>query len=202
MDLEIPDGFQAVHVRVATGEWSRTEARAVSRQMRDTLLGKLIGDEFTTDRIVRDAYGRPSYPTIPHLCWSSSSAEGAAGIAWSGACKVGLDLEATDSQPATDTLLSDVLTAQELVARSERSPGEPFGSIWTRKEAVLKCIGMGLHVRPNEFDVGWRDPNWKQAVHLGRACCWIRSLDIGPNLYCALACEHISETDFQFLRHS
>lgn len=69
---------------------------------------------------------------------------------------VGIDIERCDQSIPVDTIARTVFTAHEqamLRALPKHDKTRAFLSFWTRKEAVLKAIGCGLHVRPDQLEV-------------------------------------------------
>lgn len=72
---------------------------------------------------------------------------GLVGVAFCRGAEVGLDVEPTNEPVRVDELARRVLAATELaaleclpVAQRQRA----FLRYWTRKEAVVKCVGMGM----------------------------------------------------------
>lgn len=64
-----------------------------------------------------------------------------------------------------------------------------FLRLWTRKEACLKAVGVGLGLAPSSFAVGLESAvttvglEWPE----GRARVELRDLDAGPDAVAALA---------------
>ena len=72
-------------------------------------------------------------------------------IALSG-IEVGIDIERIDSQFAFDELLPSFFSDSEIAfIRQSNKPIESFYTIWTRKEALLKGIGLGITDHLNEY---------------------------------------------------
>lgn len=92
---------------------------------------------------------------------SRSGCEGLAAIALSLSCAVGIDVEAVDAVAAQDMLAW--LHPDDLYEIGE---GHPLGShdataAWTRKEAALKALGVGLSVTPRQFAAGCKGAEWR-----------------------------------------
>jgi len=71
---------------------------------------------------------------------------------------VGVDVEAIRELPDVDQLVERTLTAAEtelLIQGGESHRSRSFLQLWTRKEAFLKGIGVGLAVAPEDADVAF-----------------------------------------------
>ncbi|MFJ1736387.1 4'-phosphopantetheinyl transferase family protein [Streptomyces sp. NPDC088254] len=80
------------------------------------------------------------------------------GVAVARGANVGLDVEETGSgaAPDVDTVAPVALTDAELAALNAHPPAErasAFLRMWTRKEAVLKALGVGLTVPLRRLEV-------------------------------------------------
>lgn len=197
-----PPTHEVIDLRLELGGCSRAEARARSRRLRDRVLAGLAGVPFDESKVVRDAFGRPTSPLLPEVCWNASSCDGAAGIALAEGCRVGFDIERIEpasvrgpgasGEAIDESLLRLTLTEREL-AFWRRAP-EPrlFFEIWTRKEAVLKCLGCGLHTGPRLVETGRPSDDWTRAT-AGALSCLVRSLEVADGLAAAVACEEPRE---------
>ena len=90
----------------------------------------------------------------PYLAWPASSVEFstarsdelAVGVCTS-ARRIGIDLERVVARPDLDEVARTRFTAAEVVALHAQPPlarTHAFYRVWTRKEAVLKALGVGL----------------------------------------------------------
>ncbi|MCC5786134.1 MAG: 4'-phosphopantetheinyl transferase superfamily protein [Phycisphaerales bacterium] len=195
-----------IDLHLELGGWSRAEARTRSRHLRDRVLTDLAGWSFDESHVIRDAYGRPTCPLLPEVCWSASSCDGAAAIAVTNGCRVGFDIERID--PASlrapgasaahpcdaidESLLRLTLTERELALWRQTPEPLLFFQIWTRKEAVLKCLGCGLHTEPCLVETGRPSDAWTRAT-AGALSCLVRSLEVADGLAAAIACEEPRE---------
>ncbi|MGA4850946.1 4'-phosphopantetheinyl transferase family protein [Streptomyces sp. G5(2025)] len=85
------------------------------------------------------------------------------GVAFGQGAEVGLDVEETDHMRNLKVLAPRVLSETERADLFGQPPAErpqAFLRYWTRKEAVLKCWGTGLHVPLHRLEVSApeRDP--------------------------------------------
>ncbi len=111
--------------------------------------------------LVAGALGRPELAP-PHDRWSlnlSHSDEWAAvAIMPAELGQIGVDIESlVDATRRAEELIGSVLTADERLALQRlpaSSHGTAFITAWTRKEAVLKATGWGLHVAPETLHTG------------------------------------------------
>lgn len=192
-----------IDLRLELGPWNRSEARSISRRLRDGVLTDLAATPFDESSVTRDAYGRPSSPLLPELCWSASSCDGAAALAVTNGCRVGFDIERVDPElllrsgtprarvepdAIDESLLRLTLTDRELALWRQTPEPRLFFQIWTRKEAVLKCLGCGLHTEPHLVETGRPGDAWTRAT-AGALSCLVRSLEVAEGLAAAIACE-------------
>lgn len=87
--------------------------------------------------------GAPFLPAYPDLHISISHCRTAVAVAVCDKRAVGIDIE---SRRKVDSgLMQRVCTSDELDAiRRSDDPTMAFLRLWTRKEAVLKCLGTGI----------------------------------------------------------
>jgi 4'-phosphopantetheinyl transferase len=143
------------------------------------------------------AGGKPELaPPMPTWLRFSMSRAGSRGLyALARDAEVGVDLEdrsrVVDTEAVANRFFSG--TERELLGgldETEKQLG--FYRIWTRKEAVLKAMGVGLDVPMAALDVSgemarW-DPTVPRALNDGRHW-FLHDLDVGPGHAAALACE-------------
>lgn len=108
---------------------------------------------------------------------------------------IGVDIEVLDwRMPDTRAVARNVLSPVELDAL-DRSPRDELDALflraWTRKEAVLKAMGVGLSMPTTDFDVlRWTGSDVEDVspvdVHGRRYVC--QSVDSEPELLLAVAC--------------
>lgn len=111
--------------------------------------------------LVTGALGRPELAP-PHDRWSFnlSHCDDWAAVALMPAERgqIGVDIESlVDATRRAEELTGSVLTVDERLAL-QRMPaptrGRAFITAWTRKEAVLKATGWGLHIAPETLHTG------------------------------------------------
>jgi 4'-phosphopantetheinyl transferase len=117
------------------------------------LLGKALDAEPAALRMLADAYGKPALPEATlHFNLSHGGALGAAAIC--ARYPVGIDIEPVRPMADAEELARTVFTREEQDEwRARGRDARDFLQRWTRKEAVLKAVGLGLHVDPKLVDV-------------------------------------------------
>lgn len=103
------------------------------------------------------AFGKPSLAGHPRTQFSMSHSQGLALIAIGGRGPLGADVELLRPMPDAASLATAHFTRREqdaLAALPAHERDQAFLTCWTRKEACLKAIGVGLLVSPQSFEVG------------------------------------------------
>ncbi|MER5430593.1 4'-phosphopantetheinyl transferase superfamily protein [Streptomyces sp. NPDC002588] len=101
-------------------------------------------------------HGKPRLAVPSPYAFSVTHSGGLVGVAVCRGAEVGLDLEEADAPLDVDAAARTALAAPELTALYARpSAGRQaaFLRVWTRKEAVLKALGVGLRVPLRELRV-------------------------------------------------
>lgn len=106
----------------------------------------LIESTFENIQIKKDGRGKPSIVgEDKYINWGHT--ERFLVIAFSMIGNIGVDVEDLII-PYDESLYGWTLHEQE---KSKLKMGTLFSEVWTRKEAVLKCTGEGIHEKMNEF---------------------------------------------------
>ncbi|RQO39700.1 4-phosphopantetheinyl transferase [Variovorax sp. KBW07] len=103
------------------------------------------------------SFGKPSLPAAARTQFSLSHSQGLALIAIGRRGPLGADVEMLRPVPDAAALAATHFTQREqdaLAALPAREREHAFLTCWTRKEACLKAIGVGLLVSPQSFEVG------------------------------------------------
>jgi 4'-phosphopantetheinyl transferase len=177
------------------------------------LLGRYLEIRPSEIRFQYQSNGKPEI-AFPHhsrgLRFNVSNSAGLAMIAVGSAGALGIDIEKV--RPQADFLeiakrFFSVREVQALLEVSENRRQEAFFACWTRKEAILKAIGMGLSYPLSGFSVSV-DPDgpaelWEM-VETGNAPGRWSLIDVRPGegYRGALAwegrCQRITQWDFSF----
>jgi 4'-phosphopantetheinyl transferase len=93
-------------------------------------------------RIAIDAAGKPHLPDAPAFAFSVTQTSNLALLALSWHCQLGIDAERTVG--GIDASAAGRMVFSEHELRDLRARPELFFRTWTRKEALVKALGMGL----------------------------------------------------------
>ena len=100
--------------------------------------------------------GKPRLAGEPRCAFSLSHSDERALVALADRGEIGVDIERVRVLNDLDALAQRILTAAEL-ERLEAVPADErtaaFLRAWTRKEACLKALGIGLLIEPSRFAV-------------------------------------------------
>lgn len=103
------------------------------------------------------AFGKPRVAGAPRCEFSLSHSADLALIALAEEREIGVDIECLRALPDLDALARQCLAADELRALEALPAADrPFSFLqsWTRKEACLKALGLGLQIEPASFSAG------------------------------------------------
>jgi 4'-phosphopantetheinyl transferase len=146
-------------------------------------------------RFGETAFGKPflanEYKGRP-IAFNLSHSGELAIVAVTDGMPVGVDIERV--RPVSADLLAGCLAQRELAMLSALAPGlreESFIRCWTRKEACLKAIGVGLNGSPSSFEVSL-DPSRARLLAVesdpAEAALWqLADLELAPGYCGALA---------------
>ncbi|HEX4694089.1 4'-phosphopantetheinyl transferase family protein [Sphingomonas sp.] len=165
VELEVaPAALANFHATLDSGErecasrfrFARDRDRYIARrgQLR-ALLAERTGERTAALRIAADAYGKPFLVDRPKLHFSLSHSHGRALFAF-GCEAIGCDLEWRNPELACRSVAARLFAPAE-VAALDALPAEQwvagFYNCWTRKEAFVKAIGLGLSYPLDAFEV-------------------------------------------------
>ena len=130
-----------------------------------TLLRKILADYLTIDPIDiqfhKNQYGKPFILKSQNPLNLQFNISHSKNNLFFGFClehSIGVDIEETDRQTNVNDLAKQVLSDDELKVFSQLSDQDKtigFFNAWTRKEAFLKAIGMGMHFPMKNFSVSF-----------------------------------------------
>src|SRR5262245_2922989 len=140
------------------------EARATLR----ALLGRYLDAPATGLHFTHLAQGKPALPG-GELHFNVSHSHGLALIAVTREGEVGVDVEHLRAQPTHLDLATRYFTPAEAAAL-RRLPAaaseEAFFHVWTRKEAFLKALGLGLTHGLERFEVSVPPDDPARVLHI------------------------------------
>ena len=128
-----------------------------SRHALRCMLAGVTGLRVEDIAIGRGPHGKPFM--VGHAGWrfSLSRRIDVALVGISVGREIGVDVEPVGNVQDMEAMVQQVCSANERDLWTRRpEPGRPtaFATCWTRKEACLKAVGMGLSVEPSAIDVG------------------------------------------------
>jgi 4'-phosphopantetheinyl transferase len=163
------------------------------------LLAGYLGIEPASLRIVSGPRGKPELdPGVSSwLRFNMSRSEGLAVFAVGCDRELGVDVERVRRDMDFEPLVDGVLSVAERGALDQLAPEarrQAFYRCWTRKEAYLKALGVGLAVAPHELDVTddhVKPPTRGQPRGLPeQGSAWsLHDVDLSPGYVAALAVE-------------
>lgn len=155
------------------------------------ILADYAGDNPANLRFDYRKEGKPSLPLGPAFNLSHSG--GWAALAVGQDVPIGIDIEAF--RPVDEGIARRFFSAREYADLSALPKAQweaGFFNCWTRKEAVIKAIGLGLSMPLDSFDVTLAPAKTVRLTRLEgqptQAADWsLQAFDAGPNIACALA---------------
>ncbi len=129
-------------------------ARAILKH----LLALYTGDEPTSIRFRLGPLGKPYLPTNsrPQLYFNSTDTQDEALFAFCLDAELGIDIEYKTRKVNHSIIVNRKFTPQEIQqyhARTSEQRRGYFLSVWTRKEAYGKAIGVGIKYRLNQVNL-------------------------------------------------
>lgn len=127
------------------------------------ILGAYLGVPPQQLRFATGAHGKPVLLQALRgagqapLCFNLSHSKDLALIAVTAGIEVGVDIEAVRGDLPGPDLAAGVLSATELDELAQCAApdhADTFVGCWTRKEACLKALGIGLRLEPRALHVG------------------------------------------------
>src|SRR5580700_5917646 len=165
---------------------SERDRRAVGRAWLRILLGQRLGTPARAVDIVQEGAAKPVLRSR-NLQFSASRRGDRALFALSEVVAVGIHLELIDPSRDLAAVGDRFFTARERAALAQLPPSKRLTAAyqcWTRKEAVLKGIGVGLGVEPATVEV------WAPGDAPVRVAGWrVEAVDLDRRYAAALAGE-------------
>lgn len=134
--------------RAARFRYDRDRNRFVARrgQLRE-LLGRDLGIAPEALRLAEDSHGKPVLLDDPDLYFNLSHSNGHALIATARGIAIGCDIEWRNPELACPRVAKRLFAPEEYEALTALPPEQwaaGFFHCWTRKEAYVKALGLGL----------------------------------------------------------
>jgi 4'-phosphopantetheinyl transferase len=172
--------------------WSR--ARGLLRM----LLARYLRQQPQHVRLTVSQHGKPQLPQR-QLMFNLSHSASLALYAFSRTAAVGVDVESANRPIHEAAIAERMLGAQH--AQRLRALADPaartreFLRLWTRHEAQLKCIGIGIGIGAHEQrgasgQAGASGDARTAGKGEPEQRLWVAELDMGPRVAGAVACQH------------
>ena len=145
----------------------------VGRGILRALIGGYLGVLPADVRFAYSAFGRPSVQadgSRPALQFSVSHSGALIALAFAREARVGIDVERVRTSTDCDAISARFFTPAEQASLAALAPADridAFFACWTRKEAVLKAVGLGISRGLGRVEV---------SCHPGAAARVVRSL--------------------------
>ncbi len=124
----------------------------ISRAILKQLSGLYINTAPESIEIVRDQNKKPIIKDFEHLHFNISHSGNCVAFAFSGS-SVGIDVEFINNDFDYKPIAAICFTDSEInFAEESNKPADEFFKLWTRKEALLKATGEGLHDDMNKLN--------------------------------------------------
>lgn len=141
-------------------------------------LGAALGVAPAQVALVRDANGRPHLGTAygDVLDFNLSHSGGWVAIAFASGRRVGVDIERHDRESSLRDLVPQVMGVSEralLNSMPEPEFRRRFFEFWTRKEAIVKAIGVGISYPLTEIDIPLLPPVGPMRLALQPESLWM-----------------------------
>lgn len=139
--------------------------------------------------------GKPTLPPRFGAGFSLSHSQGWALIGLSEGQEIGVDIETIRTMPDSWALLQDYFRPEELAERTFAIAAEsqPFLRGWTRKEACLKAVGVGLSLDPATFATGLVPDERRVLMLIGNCTVPVRVVSVkldGPLVAAVASVSH------------
>lgn len=150
------------------------------------LLGDFAGIDAGRMAFSVGPWGKPSLSSHPDVQFSMSYASDRALVGLSSAAEIGVDIEMLRVIEDADELADAYFTEAE---RADLNGTASFLRGWTRKEACIKAVGLGLSLHPSTFTSGLSEGRVIAALPLptGPAFVDVRTVTLGPDIIAACA---------------
>lgn len=151
-------------------------------------IARATGDEPGSLGFIEGPQGKPTLSGAPGLRFNVSHAEDLALLVISRASEIGCDIERIEPDRARRDVAKRFFSPQEFASLSalpEEQWAEGFFNCWTRKEAYIKALGIGLAYPLESFSVSLA-PGDPPRLITGEPGCTISTVDAGPGYSAAV----------------
>jgi 4'-phosphopantetheinyl transferase len=175
-------------------------AFTIVRSLLKRILSEKTGMEIQQVKFEQNNYGKLSCPQVPDLHFSLSHTDEAFVIAFSTDGEIGVDIESLNRKLSIDKLESLLFTENEIKGfRSLTDTFEKqrkFIDVWTKKEAITKCLGLTLQQGMEGFEILENETVFCRTLSNEQRNLSIQTIEINPYLI-SIALNARHQMDFQ-----
>lgn len=167
-----PEDREAIHIWLGKPAFSHED-------LLQELVGRYLGPSFP-QKILYSNTRKPYLAGTP-LHFNLSDVQEWVAVAFHWNRPVGIDIERIQPVERMEQLIQELFSLEEQQYVQEKEPLLRFWEIWTRKEACLKALGIGLQDNMREWSCAGRRP-WTIVKNVA-----VHSLPMPPSLAAAVA---------------
>lgn len=161
-------------------------AFTIVRSLLKRILSEKTGMDIQQVKFDKYNFGKLSCPQVPDLHFSLSHTDDAFVLAFSAAGAIGVDIESLNRKLSIEKLESLLFTENELKGfRSITDTFEKqrkFIDVWTKKEAITKCLGLTLQQGMEGFEILENETVFCRTLSSEQKNLSIQTLEINPYL--------------------
>jgi 4'-phosphopantetheinyl transferase len=196
LDLSPTEKNRAAKFRQEKDQFAFTIVRSLLKR----ILSEKTGMEIQQLKFEQNNYGKLSCPKVPDLHFSLSHTDDAFVLAFSTAGDIGVDIESLNRKLSIDKLESLLFTENEIKGfRSLTDTFEKqrkFIDVWTKKEAITKCLGLTLQQGMEGFEILENETVFCRTLSNEQKNLSLQTLEINPYLI-SIALNARHQMDFQ-----
>ncbi len=175
-------------------------AFTIVRSLLKRILSEKTGMEIQQVKFEQNNFGKLSFSQVPDLHFSLSHTDDAFVLAFSTAGAIGVDIESLNRKPSIEKLESLLFSENEIKGfRSLTDTMEKqrkFIDVWTKKEAITKCLGLTLQQGMEGFELLENETVFCRTLSNEQKNLSIKTLEINPYMI-SIALNAPHQMDFQ-----
>lgn len=116
----------------------------ICRSVLKILLAQLTDQDISTIHLKQNKGQKPYLPQHPNICFNLSYSKNQVLITIDEKM-IGVDIEKVESTFDYTSIIREVFTKEEVIfVNASKNHAKTFYKLWTRKEAIVKAIGIGI----------------------------------------------------------
>jgi phosphopantetheinyl transferase len=172
----------------------------IVRSLLKRILSKKTGMDIQQVKFEQNSYGKLSCPQVPDLHFSLSHTDDAFVLAFSTDGDIGVDIESLNRKLSIEKLEDLLFSENEIKGfRSLTDTMEKqrkFIDVWTKKEAITKCLGLTLQQGMEGFELLENETVFCRTLSNKQRNLSIQTLEFNPYLI-SIALNAPHQMDFQ-----